>query len=174
MDTKKFTGLIILISLLIPALVTALFMFGGQAEDASKFKFLPLTYATTNGISALVLIAALIAIKNGKVLLHKRLMQVAIGLGIFFLAAYLTYHYGAVRTDYPKDAPYRSFYLILLLLHIVLSVVTVPLVLFSYVNALAQRFDKHRKIAKFAWPIWFFVTLSGVVIYLMISPHYPK
>ncbi len=170
---KKYTGWIIIVSILLPVVISLLFFFGGQnPEQGATWSFLPSTYAFTNGLTFFVLIFALIAIKKKNISLHKRLMQLAIGLSIYFLLAYVMYHYSVPATKFGGEGTIKTIYLTILASHIVLSIVLVPLVLFTYVRALAERFDKHRKIAKITFPIWLYVTLTGVVVYLMISPYY--
>lgn len=185
---KKYNKLIIAVSIIIPVAVAILFLiklkdFGINVEPLS---FLPPIYATTNGITAIVLVWAVIAVKNGKLKLHERLMTFAIALSIAFLVMYVAYHMTADSTKFgdldhngvldlaesAKVGALRSVYFIILVTHILLSIAIIPLVLITYVRALAQRFDRHRKIAKITFPLWLYVAVTGVVVYLMISPYY--
>lgn len=143
--------------------------FGINVEPLS---FLPPIYATTNGLTAIVLIAALVAIKNNKMQLHKKLMTTAIALSVLFLVMYVAYHMTSDSTKYGGEGQMRLVYFILLISHITLSIVVIPLVLVTYVRALAQQFDRHKKIARITFPIWLYVAITGVVVYLMISPYY--
>jgi putative membrane protein len=140
--------------------------------DVEPLSFLPPIYATTNGITALVLIAAVIAIKNGKRKLHETLMKIAIGLSVLFLVMYVAYHMTADSTPFGGEGIIRYVYFFLLISHIILSIIIIPLVLITYVRALAQRFDAHKKIAKITFPIWLYVAVTGVIVYLMIAPYY--
>lgn len=171
---KKFSKFIIAVSIVIPVVVAILFGiklkdFGINVEPLS---FLPPIYATTNGITAIVLVWAVIAVKNGKRKLHERLMTLAIGLSVAFLVMYVAYHMTADSTKFGGEGIVRYVYYFILLTHILLSIAIIPLVLITYVRALAKRFDKHKKIAKITFPLWLYVAVTGVVVYLMISPYY--
>lgn len=171
---KKFNTFIIVLSVLIPVVVAILFSvklkdFGVTVTPLS---FLPPIYATINGITAIVLVVAVLAIKNGKRKLHEQLMTTAIALSVAFLVMYVAYHMTADSTKYGGEGTIRYVYFFLLISHILLSIATIPLVLITYVRALAERFDRHKKIAKITFPIWLYVAVTGVIVYLMISPYY--
>jgi putative membrane protein len=134
---------------------------------------LPLFNAIINGTTFLLLLAALMAIKNRNIVLHKRLMTTAIALSLVFLVCYVLFHASTEPTKFGGEGRIRSVYFFLLLTHILLAIVIVPLVLITYVRAIAEKFDKHRKIARITLPIWLYVTLTGVIVYLMIAPYYP-
>lgn len=170
---KKYKKLIIALSVAIPVVVAIL--FGVKLESVEPLTFLPPIYATINGITAVFLIAAVIAVKNKKIKLHETLMKICIGLSVAFLAMYVAYHMTSESTKYGNpDVFMRGIYFFILISHIVLSIAIIPLVLITYVRALAKRFDKHKKIAKITFPIWLYVAVTGVVVYLMISPYYDK
>ena len=154
-------------SFAIPVIVAILFKVRIEGVDLS---FLPPVYATINGITALVLIAALVAIKRKNMSLHRGLMRFGLLLSLLFLASYVAYHMTSDSTVY--EGAYRSLYLFILVTHIALSVAVVPLVLFSYLFAWEGNYARHKKWTKITWPIWFYVAVSGVVVYLMISPFY--
>jgi putative membrane protein len=171
---KKFNKYIILLSIAIPVAVVILFSvrlkdFGIIVEPLN---FLPPIYAGINGLTAIILIAAVVAIKNGKRNIHENLMKTAIGLSLVFLVMYIAYHMTAEPTKYGGEGLMKLVYYIILISHIGLSVLTIPLVLVTYVRALAERFDKHKKTAKITFPIWLYVAITGVIVYLMISPYY--
>lgn len=171
---KKYNKFIIAVSIVIPVVVAILFGiklkdFGINVEPLS---FLPPIYATTNGITAIVLVWAVIAVKNGKLKLHERLMTFAIALSVAFLVMYVAYHMTSDSTKFGGEGAIRYVYFFILLTHILLSIAIIPLVLITYVRALAQRFDRHKKIAKITFPLWLYVAVTGVVVYLMISPYY--
>ncbi len=173
---KKFNKYIILLSIAIPVAVVILFSvrlkdFGIIVEPLN---FLPPIYATINGLTAFILIAAVVAIKNGKQNIHENLMKTAIGLSLLFLVMYIAYHMTAEPTKYGGDGLMKIVYYVILISHITLSVLTIPLVLITYVRALAKRFDKHKQIAKITFPIWLYVAITGVIVYLMIAPYYVK
>jgi putative membrane protein len=170
----KYRKWIIILSVAIPIVVAIL--FGIKLKDfgfnVEPLTFLPPIYATINGFTAVLLIAAVIAVKNGKLKLHENLMKVAIGCSVAFLAMYVAYHMTADSTKFGGEGIIKTIYFIILISHIVLSIAIIPMVLITYVRALAQRFDKHKKLAKITFPIWLYVAVTGVVVYLMISPYY--
>lgn len=185
---SKFKGSIIAVSIIIPIAVAVLFSvklkdFGFDVEPLS---FLPPIYAGINGLTAVLLVAAVIAIKKGNRKLHERLMTFAIACSVVFLVMYVAYHmtaesakFGDTNFDGTLDevekaaaGSIRYLYYFILLTHITLSVIIIPMVLFTYVRALAEQFDKHKKLAKITFPIWLYVAVTGVVVYLMISPYY--
>lgn len=185
---SKYNKLIIAVSIIIPLVVALLFGVNLRklGYDVQPLTFLTPIYATINGITAVVLIAAVLAIKNGKRTLHENLMKFAILCSLAFLVMYVAYHmtansvvYGDVNHDgvlseVEKNTVgiMRTVYLFILLTHITLSVVIIPLVLFTYVRALSNVFDKHKKLGKITFPIWLYVAVTGVIVYLMISPYY--
>ncbi|MEP7092943.1 MAG: DUF420 domain-containing protein [Flavobacterium sp.] len=171
---KKYNKYIVAVSIVIPIVVAVLFAvklkdFGINVEPLS---FLPPVYATINGITAVVLVMAVLAIKNGKRKAHERLMTFAIALSLAFLVMYVAYHMTADSTKFGGEGIIRYVYFFILITHILLSIAIIPLVLVTYVRALAKRFDRHRKIARITFPLWLYVAVTGVVVYLMISPYY--
>jgi putative membrane protein len=168
---KKYTPLIVGASIVIPVVVAILY-FAPTLKTDIDFGFLPPFYATVNAATAVVLCLGFRAIVKGKVELHKRYMSTAILLSIVFLLAYILYHLTKPSTPFGGTGWIRTVYYFLLLSHILLSVAIVPMVLISYTRALSEKFDKHRKIARITLPIWLYVAVSGVVVYLMISPYY--
>lgn len=184
----KYNKLITIVSIVIPLAVALLFGVNLRklGFDVQPLHFLPPIYATINGITAIVLVWAVMAIKGGNRKTHENLMKVAIGLSVSFLVMYVAYHMTS-NTAYYGDTNHngvledaekavlgwsRYLYYFILFSHIMLSVAIIPLVLITYVRALAQRFDKHKKLAKITFPIWLYVAVTGVVVYLMISPYY--
>lgn len=169
---KKYSKWILLLSILIPVAVAALFVV--KIPNAKPLYFLPPIYATINGITAILLITAVWSIKNGKVRLHQNLMKTAIGCSVVFLLMYITYHMTTPTTKFGGSDTIKPLYFFILITHILLSIATIPLVLITFVRALAQRFDKHKKIARITFPIWLYVAITGVIVYLMIAPYYPQ
>lgn len=171
---KKFRTPIIIVSILIPIVVAILFSvklkdFGINVEPLS---FLPPIYASINGITAILLILAVRAIKNGNRSLHEKLMTSAIACSVIFLVMYVAYHMTSESTKFGGEGVIRYVYFFILLTHIALSVIIIPLVLFTYVRALSKQFDRHKKLARITFPLWLYVAVTGVVVYLMISPYY--
>jgi len=157
------------LSIVVPLVVAALF---GIKIDGVDLTFLPPIYATINGVTALTLIASLIAIKQKNMKLHRALNRFALLLSLVFLALYVAYHMTSESTAYLGD--YKTIYYIILISHIVLSVAVIPIVLFTYLFAWQGNYERHKKWTRFAWPIWFYVATTGVIVYLMISPFYGK
>jgi len=173
---KKFRTPIIIVSILIPIVVAILFSvklkdFGINVEPLS---FLPPIYASINGVTAILLILAVRAIKNGNRSLHEKLMISAIACSVIFLVMYVAYHMTSESTKFGGEGIIRYVYFFILLTHIALSVIIIPLVLFTYVRALSKQFDRHKKLARITFPLWLYVAVTGVVVYLMISPYYVK
>ena len=174
---------IIAISIVIPIAVATLFTIKIEGVD---FSFLPPIYAGINATTAALLIMALRFIKAGNVQLHQKTIQVALVLSVLFLLCYVAYHmtsdstvYGDLDANGHLDeieksavASTRLAYIILLLSHIFLSVAVIPVVLFTYLHAWEGNYQKHKKWAKFAFPIWLYVAVTGVIVYFMISPYY--
>lgn len=167
---KKYKKLIIALSVIIPVAVAAL--FGIPKINGVDTHFLPPIYATINGLTALFLMVALIAIKNKKQKLHENLMKVCIGLSVSFLLMYIAYHITNEATPYGGSGTIKYVYFFILITHILLSVGIIPLVLFTYVKAWSGKYEQHRKLAKITFPLWLYVAVTGVVVYLMISPYY--
>lgn len=170
----RYNKLIIALSIIIPLVVALLFGVNlrKMGYDVEPLSFLPPIYASVNGFTAVLLIIAVIAVKKGNRKLHETLMKLAILCSALFLIMYVAYHMTSDSTKYAGDLGY--VYYPILISHIILSIVIIPLVLITFVRALAQRFDKHKKIAKITFPIWLYVAITGVVVYLMISPYYAK
>jgi putative membrane protein len=164
-----YRKLIIAASVLIPLAVAALFRVKIPGYDTS---FLPPIYATINGLTAILLVAAVVAIKNNKRLLHERLIKVCIALSISFLVMYVIYHATSESTPYGGTGTMRYVYFFILVSHILLSIGVIPFVLFTFVRGITGNFAKHRALAKFTFPLWLYVAVTGVVVYLMISPYY--
>jgi putative membrane protein len=171
---KKYNKWIIILSIFIPVAVALLFVvkLKDLGFDVAPLPFLPPIYATINGITAVVLVLAVLAIKNGKIQLHQNLMKLAIACSLLFLVMYIAYHMTTPSTKFGGEGAIKYIYYFILLTHILLSIATIPLVLVTYVRALAQRFDKHKKIAKITFPLWLYVAVTGVIVYLMIAPYY--
>ena len=166
---KKYNKWIVFLSIAIPLLVAILF---GVKIDVELPVFLPPIYASINAITALILVVAVWAIKNKKVKMHERLMKTAIVFSGLFLVLYVAYHMTSESTKFGGEGSLRTMYYIILISHIVLSIAVIPFVLITYVRAITNQIDLHKKIAKFTYPLWLYVAISGVVVYVFISPYY--
>ena len=167
---KKFRLWINIVSISVPIVVALLFVI--RIPNVEALTFLPPIYASMNGITALLLLGALWAIKNKKIPLHENLMKTAVACSLLFLLMYVAYHMTSDPTPYGGEGAIRYFYYFVLISHIILSVVVIPLVLHSYVRAYLGDFIAHKKIVKYAYPVWLYVAITGVIVYLMISPYY--
>lgn len=128
--------------------------------------------AIINVFVAIFLVAALIAVKRKKYLLHKRLMLAALVLSVLFLICYIGHNLFAGETKFGGVGAIRIFYFVLLITHILLAAVMLPIILFTAYRGLTGEFVLHKKLARITWPLWFFIAVSGPVIYLLISPYY--
>jgi putative membrane protein len=171
---KKYNKWIVALSIIIPIAVAALFGVNLRSLgfDVEPLTTLPLIYATINGLTALILILAVIAIKKKNLVLHENLMTTAIGCSVVFLVLYIAYHMTSDSTTFGGEGYIKYIYYFILFTHIVLSVVIIPFVLITYVRAITNNIERHRKIAKITFPMWLYVAVTGVIVYAMISPYY--
>lgn len=161
---------ILFLSVLVPLVVAML--FGVRIDTDIDFGFLPQIYAVINFTTFILLIIALVLIKNGNMVWHERIVKVAVGLTTLFLVLYITYHSTTDSTHFGGEGLIKYVYFSILISHIMLSVLVIPLVLFSLGWAMDKDFVQHKRIARIALPIWMYVAISGVVVYLLISPYY--
>lgn len=168
-STKR---LIIVLSIVVPVLVAILYLLPKNFSVGEEVYYLPMLNAFLNGTTSILLVAGFIAIKNGNKQIHKRIMLSALVLSVLFLLSYVTYHALTESTPFGGEGTIKVIYLVILLTHIVLAIAIVPLVLITFSRSLTAKFDKHRKIARITLPLWLYVTVTGVVVYLMISPYY--
>ena len=183
----NFTRAIIIVSIAIPAAVAFLILAPGTRIDPGfNTGNLPLFHAILNSTTAILLLLSLYFIRHGQVKAHKRTNWTAITLSAIFLISYVIYHssnpsvrFGDLNHDgilsnaeKQKAGPLRYVYYVILSTHIILSGVIIPFVLFTLQRAYQEKFDKHRRLAKITWPLWLYVAVSGVVVYVMISPYY--
>lgn len=171
---KKYNKWIVVLSVVIPVAVAALFGINLRklGFDVKPLTMLPPIYAGINGLTALVLIVAVIAIKNKNRKLHENLMKFAIALSVMFLVMYVAYHMTSDSTEFGGEGAIKYIYYFILITHILLSVVIIPFVLITYVRAITNNIERHKKIAKITFPLWLYVAVTGVVVYFMISPYY--
>ncbi|MCG2461430.1 DUF420 domain-containing protein [Flavobacteriaceae bacterium F89] len=168
---RKLYKWITVISIGVPVIVAIL--FGVKIPDVERLGFLPPIYATINGVTVVLLMTAFRAIKVNKRKLHHNLMTVCVGLSALFLILYIAYHMTSDPTVYGGTGTAKYVYFFVLITHIVLSIVLIPLVLRTYVYAYLKKFEAHKRLARITFPIWLYVAISGVVVFLLISPYYP-
>ncbi|MFY0686147.1 MAG: DUF420 domain-containing protein [Cyclobacteriaceae bacterium] len=186
MNDKATLILIKIVSVILPVAVALLAFFPELLKLGSWTQVLPHINATINSLTCLVMILALVAIKNGKIEIHKNLMLSALILGVCFLVCYVLYHsstasvkFGDINGDGDLSdlelqaiGGMRSLYLGLLASHILLSIVVVPMVLLAFYFGLTQKIKQHKKLVRFAYPIWLYVSVTGVIVYFMIRTYY--
>ena len=168
-EKNKYSIWIKIISVAIPLVVAILF---NVRIDYELPIFLPPVYATINALTSVLLVLALMAIKSKKIQLHQRLMQTCIFLSLVFLVMYIAYHMTTDPTPFGGEGYVKILYFFILISHILLSIALIPLVLISYVRAFQKEFPAHKKISKITFPIWLYVAVTGVIVYLMIDPYY--
>jgi putative membrane protein len=170
LDDKKYNKLIVILSVAIPIVVAIL--FGVKIPNVEPLSFLPPIYATINGLTAIILIIAFIAIKNKNVVLHENLMTTAIWCSVVFLVMYVAYHMTSDPAKFGGEGIIKYIYYFILVTHILLSIIVIPFVLITYARAITNNIEKHKKIARITFPLWLYVAVTGVIVYLMISPYY--
>nr|BFF36307.1 DUF420 domain-containing protein [Tenacibaculum mesophilum] len=169
-EEKKYKKFITIVSIVIPIAVAAL--FGIKIPNVEPLSFLPPIYASINGFTAMLLVASVVAIKNGKIKLHEQLNTTAIVCSALFLVMYVAYHMTSDSTKFGGEGIIKYVYFFILITHILLSIIVIPFVLITFMRARLGNFPEHKKIAKITFPLWLYVAVTGVVVYLMISPYY--
>lgn len=171
---QKYTKWIWILSITIPIVVAILFGVNLQklGYDVQPLSFLPPIYATINGITAVLLVWAVLAIKKGNKALHERLIKGCIACSVAFLAMYVAYHMTSIETKYGGEGFLKYAYFFILISHILLSIIIIPFVLITFVRGISGSYQRHKKIARITYPMWLYVAVTGVIVYLMISPYY--
>lgn len=193
MDTQntteaKYNKWIVVLSIAIPLVVALLFTVNlhDLGYDVKPLTVLPPIYAGINAVTAMVLVTAVMVVRRGNRTLHEKLMKFAIFLSVCFLAMYVAYHMTSIETKFgdidgnlivdeaekAKAGYIRYIYYFILLTHILLSIVIIPFVLITYVRGISGSFERHKKIARITYPMWLYVAVTGVIVYIMISPYY--
>jgi len=172
-NQNQYLILIGIFSVAIPVAVAVLLFLPqtGKLGDLDV-SFLPHLNAVLNTATAFSLMLGFYFIKKGFIHYHRTAMFSAVGLSSLFLVSYVIYHYQAPHTSFGGQGIIRTVYFIILISHIILAAVIVPLVLLSIYFAISEQIDRHKKLVKWTFPIWLYVAVSGVVVYLMISPYY--
>ncbi len=165
--------MIIVVSVIIPiAVAVLLFLPTKSGIEGDWVRFLPHFNGMLNSTTVILLLLGYVFIKNGNVSYHKTSMITSFILGSIFLISYITYHASVQSTPFGGEAPVKYIYYFFLITHILLSIVVVPFVLFAFYYALSGKIERHKKIVKFTLPIWLYVSVTGVIVYYMISPYY--
>jgi len=171
---KKYNVWVWLLSIVIPLFVALLFTVNLQklGYDVKPLSFLPPIYATINGITAVLLFVAVAAVKKGNVRLHEKLIKICIACSIAFLLMYVAYHMTSIETKFGGEGIIRPIYFFILISHILMSIIIIPFVLFTFVRGISGSYQRHKKLARITYPMWLYVTITGVIVYIMISPYY--
>ncbi|MGX5817906.1 DUF420 domain-containing protein [Chitinophaga lutea] len=187
LKNKNLNWPIAIVSILIPLVVAVLFVLPKPDIEAGfDVRVMPFFHAMLNSATAVLLLASLYFVKNGHLRAHKWANLAAVGLSAIFLVSYVTYHFLTESTKFgdinhngvleaaeiAAVGSTRYVYYFLLLTHILLAIVIVPLVLFTLLRAFQDDNARHRKIARYTWPIWFYVAVTGVIVYIMVQPYY--
>lgn len=170
---QLWVKIIVLVSVAVPILVAILFSIP-QVNISLPFdvKLLPKFHAILNGSVFCLLLFSWYFISQKKIKAHQTCNVLALTLSALFLVSYVTYHTITESTSYGGEGVIRYVYFFILITHIVLAAVILPIILFTFLRAFAGKFDKHRKIARWTMPLWLYVSATGVIVYLMISPYY--
>ena len=169
---QKATYIIATLSIVVP-IVVAILMLLPDTGAAESVRSLPLFHATLNALTAVALITGFFFIKNGKMINHRFCMISAFVLSSVFLVSYIIYHYNTGHTSFGGEGIIRPIYFTLLISHIILATAILPMALLSMYRGLTNQIIKHRSIAKWTFPIWLYVAISGVLVYLLMRPYYP-
>ena len=174
-DEKKVFGLILIVSSLIIAFLFWLIYFntGANYDAGGWVTQLPLANALLNSLTAIFLVAGYVAIKKNLVIPHKGLMILATLTSAFFLISYITYHHFHGDTKFLGEGAIRPVYFFILITHIILSIVQVPLILITLYLAFMKKYVRHRTFARITFPIWLYVSITGVLIFLILKNFNP-
>lgn len=140
--------------------------------EGVSLHFLPAVYSTLNVVAALLLVLALVMIKRGHVQRHKQMIAGAMSCSGLFLLLYVAYHFTTAQTSYGGEGVMRVAYFLLLISHIVLAAFSLPFILLTWVYGFTNQFAKHRRMAKWVFPMWLYVAVTGPICYLMLRPYY--
>jgi putative membrane protein len=167
-QNKNYAILNAVISAILLAILSWLLIIRSPEGDPKALAFMPAVNAAFNSISSALIVLGLLAIRAKKIETHKKLMLSALGSSALFLVGYLVYHYVHGDTPFPKDNALRTPYLLILASHIILSIVALPMILWTFSLALRGQYQKHRAFAKWTYPIWLYVSVTGVVVFFML------
>ena len=171
--TKLIAGVSIFVFTVVVILQSKIFnVFPDKTAIPPWVFFLPAFNAIVNGVCSVLLLISLYFIKRKDIATHKKLNIITFILSSLFLVSYIIFHATGIKTTYGGVGAIRTIYYIILISHIVLAAVVLPLVLFSFQKGLQMKVEQHKKLVRWTYPIWLYVTVTGVIVYLMISPYY--
>lgn len=173
MNEKKISSIIIAVSILVPTLVAIMFFVSPpEISHHLDLSFFPKFHAFLNSLTAICLIIGVYFIKNKRIKAHRASMLSAFLFSTVFLVSYVIYHSLSESTKFGGEGVVKFIYLFILFTHIILATLILPLILFTFAKALNNKIDQHKKLAKWTFPLWLYVAVSGVIVYFMISPYY--
>lgn len=156
----------------IVVLIVVVLMRRIKLDVGVDFSFLPPIHASLNAVTAVLLVIAVNQIRKGHVAAHQKLMTTAMITSILFLISYVLYHTTSDPTSYGGQGVWRMIYFILLITHVVLAAIILPFILFTFIRGYTGQIDRHKKMAKWVYPVWLYVALTGPICYLMLRPYY--
>lgn len=167
---KKLNTLAYVVSVVVLLLVGL--MRRVKIETDIDFSFLPPVHASLNALTAVILVVAFIHIKNGRVEQHRKAIYAAMFTSALFLLSYVLYHFTTPETRFGGEGVIRYVYFFILITHIILAALTLPFILLTFNRAYTDQFDRHKKMARWVFPLWLYVAVTGPVCYLMLKPYY--
>jgi putative membrane protein len=171
--SRTITAISIFVLVVVVILQSKILNIFPQKDAIPSWVFsLPLLNAIINGTCSILLLLSLYFIKKKDIITHKKLNILTFILSALFLVSYIIFHATGIKTTYGGVGAIRTVYYIILITHIILAAIVLPLVLFSFQKGLQMKVEQHRKLVRWTYPIWLYVTVSGVIVYLMISPYY--
>jgi len=167
---KRLNTAATIVSVIVVALVVAMRRI--HFDTGIDFSFLPPLHATLNALAAVALIFSFYFIKNKNIEAHRKANFVALGLSVLFLLSYVVYHTTTEATNFGGEGTIRYIYFFFLITHVILAAISLPFILFTFIRGYTGQVEKHRKMAKWVFPIWLYVAVTGPICYLMLMPYY--
>lgn len=167
---KKLNRLAYLVSFVVLLLVGMMRRI--KFDIGIDFSFLPPLHASLNALAAVMLVFAFYFIKNGQIENHRKAIYAAMVCSALFLVSYVLYHFTTEETKYGGQGGLRTLYFLLLITHVVLAAVILPFILLTFTRAYTNQFERHKKMARWVFPLWLYVAVSGPICYLMLKPYY--
>ncbi len=171
-NDRQFKWLIGIFSFIVFAVIVILGRVKLEVNTGFDIHIFAAINAVINSAVSILLVAGLIAVKKKKYMLHRNIMFTAMILSVLFLISYIAHHLLAGDTRFGGEGTIRIIYFVVLVSHIFLAAIILPFILFTTYRAMIAEFPRHKKLARITWPIWLYVSITGVVVYLMISPYY--
>lgn len=171
-NDKKARLLILTVSFVVFAAVVILSRVQLKADLGFDIHIFALANAVINSIVTILLVAALVAVKQKNYQRHKNIMMAAMLLSVLFLVSYIAHHLLAGETKFGGSGALKSFYYFILITHIPLAAIILPFILFTAYRGLTNEFASHKKLARYTWPLWLYVSITGVLVYILIAPYY--